>query len=141
MATLQPQLPALGAAPVPQSVTLALTGSADVNDATKKAGLSFGKLIETTGLAIADSQRQLNEVGAASTSALASQLVDVIAAQVNAYDDDGNLDATGTKTLPMKLPLMPSAIAITATNVNTTSAMPSIVRIDDARRSERLRHG
>ncbi len=98
MATSQPLLP--------QSVTLDLTGSADVNAATKKAGLSFGKLVETTGLAIADSQRQLNEVGAASTSALSAQLVDVIAAQVNAYDDDGNLDAAGTKTLPLKLPLI-----------------------------------
>ena len=91
---------------LPQSVTLDLAGTADVNDATKKAGLSFGKLIETTGLAIADSQRQLNDVGAASTSALSAQLVDVIAAQVNAYDDDGNLDATGSKTLPLKLPLI-----------------------------------
>jgi hypothetical protein len=90
----------------PQSITLDLAGSADVNDATKKAGLSFGKLIETTGLAVADSQRQLNDVGAASTSALAAQLVDVIAAQVNAFDDDGNLDATGTKTLTQKLPLV-----------------------------------
>ena len=91
---------------LPSSVTLDLNDTADVNDATRKAGMSFGKLIETTGLAIADSQRQLNEVGAASTSALAAQLVDVIAAQVNAYDDDGNLDATGTKTLPMKFPLI-----------------------------------
>lgn len=90
----------------PQTITLDLAGSADVNDATKKAGLSFGKLIETTGLAVADSQRQLNDVGAASTSALAAQLVDVIAAQVNAFDDDGNLDATGTKTLTQKLPLV-----------------------------------
>jgi hypothetical protein len=90
----------------PQSITLDLAGSADVNDATKKAGLSFGKLIETTGLAVADSQRQLNDVGAASTSALAAQLVDVIAAQVNAFDDDGNLDAVGTKTLTQKLPLV-----------------------------------
>lgn len=91
---------------LPTSVTLALAGSADVNDATKKAGLSFGKLIETTGLAVADSQRQLNDVGAASTSALSAQLVDVIAAQVNAFDDDGNLDAVGTKTLTQKLPLV-----------------------------------
>ena len=91
---------------LPTSITLALPGSADVNDATKQAGLAFGKLIETTGLAVADSQRQLNDVGAASTTALAAQLVDVIAAQVNAFDDDGNLDATGSKTITQKLPLI-----------------------------------
>jgi len=91
---------------LPTSITLALPGSADVNDATKQAGLAFGKLIETTGLAVADSQRQLNDVGAASTTALAAQLVDVIAAQVNAFDDDGNLDATGSETITQKLPLI-----------------------------------
>jgi hypothetical protein len=106
MATTPNPMSPAAAAPLASTATLALTGSADVNDATKKAGLSFGKLLETTGLAIAESQRQLNEVGAASTSALAGQMVDVIAAQVNAYDDDGNLDANGTETLPMKLPLI-----------------------------------
>lgn len=99
------------------SMTLDLDGSADVNDATKKAGRSFGKLLETTGLAIAESQRQLNDVGAASTLALASKdaMVDVIAAQVNVYDDEGNLVAPGaldpdtpatTGTLTQKLPLI-----------------------------------
>lgn len=106
MATFQPASLGLGAPVGPQSVTLDLPGSADVNAAVKTAGMSFGKLVETTGLAIAESQRQLNDVGAASTSALAAQQVEVIAAQVNAYDDNGNLIAEGTKTLPMKLPLI-----------------------------------
>ncbi|MES2714538.1 MAG: hypothetical protein V4795_02155 [Pseudomonadota bacterium] len=99
------------------SMTLDLSDSADVNDATKKAGRSFGKLIETTGLAVAESQRQLNDVGAAATLALASKdaMVDVIAAQVNVYDDEGNLVAPGavdpdtpasTGTLTQKLPLI-----------------------------------
>ena len=91
---------------LPSAITLDLSDSADVNGATKQAGLAFGKLIETTGLAVADSQRQLNDVGAASTTALAAQLVDVIAAQVNAFDDDGNLDATGSQTITQKLPLI-----------------------------------
>jgi len=91
---------------LPSAITLDLADSADVNDPTKQAGLAFGKLIETTGLAVADSQRQLNDVGAASTTALAAQLVDVIAAQVNAFDDDGNLDANGSKTITQKLPLI-----------------------------------
>lgn len=106
MATFPTPAAPFGVPSLPTSVTLDLPGTADVNDATKKAGMAFGKLIETTGLAIAESQRQLNDVGAATTTALASQMVDVIAAQVNAYDADGNLDETGTKTIPMKLPLI-----------------------------------
>lgn len=115
MATVNPMpfdLPAL-----PGSTTLDLSADPDVNNATKKAGRSFAKLIETTGLAIAESQRQLNDVGAASTLALASKdaMVDVIAAQVNVYDDQGNLMAPGatdpstpstTGTLTQKLPLI-----------------------------------
>jgi hypothetical protein len=106
MATFPTPAAPFGVPTLPTSVTLDLPGTANVNDATKKAGMAFGKLIETTGLAIAESQRQLNEVGATTTTALASQMVDVIAAQVNAYDADGNLDETGTKTIPMKLPLI-----------------------------------
>ncbi|MBK7617423.1 MAG: hypothetical protein KA375_11840 [Vitreoscilla sp.] len=106
MATFPTPAAPFGVPTLPTSVTLDLPGTANVNDATKKAGMAFGKLIETTGLAIAESQRQLNEVGATTTTALAGQMVDVIAAQVNAYDADGNLDETGTKTIPMKLPLI-----------------------------------
>lgn len=98
--------PAIPFGALPSSFALDLADSADVNGATKQAGLAFGKLIETTGLAVADSQRQLNDVGAASTTALAAQLVDVIAAQVNAFDEDGNLDANGSKTITQKLPLI-----------------------------------
>jgi hypothetical protein len=106
MATTFPTLPGADTTPFPSSVTLDLAGSADVNDAAKKAGMSFAKLIETTGMAVAESQRLLNKTGADSTTALAGQQIDVIAAQINAYDDDGNLDAAGTKTIPMKLPLI-----------------------------------
>jgi hypothetical protein len=90
---------------VPEFELFDLAGTADVNDAVKKAGMSFAKLLETTGLAVADSSRQLNEVGAASTSALATTLVDVIAVQVNAYDDNGNLTAD-SRTITSKLPLI-----------------------------------
>ena len=100
MAT-SPQLP-LGA----NTSALALTNTPDVNDGTRKAGLSFGRLLESTGLAVADSSRQLNEVGADMTSKLASTMVDVIAAEVNQYNDQGQLVAAGTKTLINKLPLI-----------------------------------
>lgn len=106
MATTFPTLPGADPVPFPASVTLELSGGADVNDASKKAGMSFAKLIETTGMAVAESQRLLNKTGADSTTALAGQQVDVIAAQINAYDDDGNLDAVGSRTIPMKLPLI-----------------------------------
>jgi hypothetical protein len=104
MATSQP-LPA-GLPAGASTLTLDVTGPADVNEGIKKAGMSFGKLLESTGLAVAESSRQLNEVGADMTSALARQQVDVIAAQVNAYNDDGTLNAAGTRTLTQKLPLI-----------------------------------
>lgn len=85
---------------------LALSNLPDVNDGTRKAGLSFGRLLESTGLAVAESSRQLNEVGAEMTSKLASTMVDVIAAEVNQYNDQGQLVAAGTKTLTNKLPLI-----------------------------------
>jgi hypothetical protein len=90
---------------VPEFEMFDLAGTADVTDAVRKAGMSFAKLIETTGLAVAESSRHLNEVGAASTSALATTLVDVIAVQVNAYDDNGNLTAD-SRTITSKLPLI-----------------------------------
>jgi len=88
------------------TAALALTNTPDVNAGTKAAGLSFGRLLETTGLAVAESSRQLNEVGADMTTALSSTMVDVIAAQVNTFNDQGQLIASGTKTLTNKLPLI-----------------------------------
>lgn len=90
---------------VPEIETFDLPGTADVNEAVKKAGMSFAKLLETTGLAVAESSRQLNEVGAATTSALAATLVDVIAVQVNTYDDNGN-PTDASRTISSRLPLI-----------------------------------
>jgi hypothetical protein len=86
------------------STALGLTGSADVSGELKTAGMSFGKLVEFTGQAVADTQMKLNETGAAMTSALATTQVDVIAVQESIYDDDGNLDQS--KTFARKLPLI-----------------------------------
>jgi hypothetical protein len=86
------------------SSALALTGAADVSDELLRSGMSFGKLVETTGQAVADTQLKLNETGAAMASTLATTLVDVIAVQETIYDDEGNIDSAQTFT--RKLPLI-----------------------------------
>ena len=86
------------------STALGLTGSADVSDELSRAGMSFGKLVELTGKAVADTQFKLNQTGAAMASVLATTQVDVIAVQESIYDDEGNLDES--KTFTRKLPLI-----------------------------------
>ena len=60
------------------SMALALPGTADVSDELSRAGMSFGKLVEFTGQAVADTQLKLNQTGAAMASVLATTQVDVI---------------------------------------------------------------
>jgi hypothetical protein len=86
------------------ATTLALPGTADVSDELLRAGMSFGKMVQTTGQAVADTQLKLNETGAAMASTLATTLVDVIAVQETIYDDEGNIDSAQTFT--RKLPLI-----------------------------------
>lgn len=77
---------------------------ADVSDELGRAGAAFGDLVRLTGKAVADTQRKLNKTGAATTSALASTLVDVIAVTETIYDEDGTL--TESKSHTLKLPLI-----------------------------------
>lgn len=84
--------------------TPGLSGSADVSDEMGRAGMSFGKLVETTGKAVADTQLKLNQTGAAMASALATTQVDVIAVQESVYDDNGVL--SDAKSHTRKLPLI-----------------------------------
>lgn len=86
------------------TTALALTGTADVSDELRRSGMSFGKLVEFTGNAVADTQLKLNQTGAAMASVLASTQVDVIAVQESIYDDNGVLDQS--KTFTRKLPLI-----------------------------------
>ncbi len=86
------------------STTLGLTGTADVSDELQRAGMSFGKLVEFTGQAVADTQLKLNQTGAAMATTLATTQVDVIAVQESIYDDSGNL--SDAKTFTRKLPLI-----------------------------------
>ena len=66
--------------------------------------MSFGKLVEFTGNAVAETQLKLNQTGAAMASVLAGTQVDVIAVQESIYDDNGILDES--KTFTRKLPLI-----------------------------------
>lgn len=86
------------------TTALALPGVADVSDELRRAGMSFGKLVEFTGQAVADTQMKLNQTGAAMASVLATTQVDVIAVQESVYDDEGNLEES--KTYTRKLPLI-----------------------------------
>lgn len=81
-----------------------LIGTADVSDEDARAAVSFGKLVELTGKAVADTQLALNQTGAAMASTLATTQVDVIAVQESIYDDQGGL--TDAQSLTRKLPLI-----------------------------------
>jgi hypothetical protein len=70
----------------------------------QSAGMSFGRLVASTGQAVADTQMRLNTTGAAMASALATTQVEVIAAQESIYDDDGHLHEA--RTFTRKLPLV-----------------------------------
>jgi hypothetical protein len=81
-----------------------MADAANVSDELARSGMSFGKLVELTGNAVAETQSKLNATGAAMASALATTQVDVIAVQESIYDDDGTLDQSRTYT--RKLPLV-----------------------------------
>jgi vacuolar-type H+-ATPase subunit F/Vma7 len=76
----------------------------DVSDELDRAGAAFGDLVRLTGKAVADTQQRLNKTAAASISALAKTLVDVIAVNETVYDDAGTVTESITHT--QKLPLI-----------------------------------
>lgn len=86
--------------------TRSLVANAAVGDEIARAGLGLGELIKTTGLAVAETQRKLNETGARTATALAETLVDVIAVEEKVYLDDGTLDSAASHTIDQKLPLI-----------------------------------
>lgn len=77
--------------PVGSFTSTLAVGDANITDEINRAGASFGNLVRTTGNAVAETQRRLNETGAASATALANTLVDVIAVQEKVFDDQGNV--------------------------------------------------
>lgn len=84
--------------------TALATGTSDVSDEGKKAGLAFGELIKRTGQSVADTQKLLNQTSAQSATALATTLVDVVAVEEKVYNDSGVL--TDSKAHTMQLPLV-----------------------------------
>jgi hypothetical protein len=84
------------------TATLAVK-DAKVTDEVDRAGVSFGNIIKATGLAVAETQKKLNETGAETATALANTLVEVIAVQERVYDDLGNVSdgQTHVQNLPL----------------------------------------
>ncbi|MBI5550033.1 MAG: hypothetical protein HY911_00905 [Desulfobacterales bacterium] len=70
---------------------LAIVPEANVSGEIARAGVAFGDLVQTTGMAVAETQNRLNTTSAASATALATTQVDVIAVQEKIYDDQGNI--------------------------------------------------
>lgn len=90
--------------PIGASTSTLAVKNANVTDEINRAGRSFGNLVLTTGKAVAETMKKLNETGAASATALATTLVDVIALQEKVFDDNGNV--TDIKTHVQHLPLV-----------------------------------
>jgi hypothetical protein len=84
--------------------TRTLAADANVTDEGKAAGVSFGKLLKATGNSVATTQSALNDSSAASATALATTLVDVIALQERVFDDQGNV--VDARSHVLKLPLI-----------------------------------
>lgn len=99
MPTNTPSLPVgLGTRP------LASPGDAYTGDELERAGLAFGDLVQGVGQAVAATQQELNETGAALATTLAETVVDVIAVQELQYDDNGELvSPTTSHTRPLPL--------------------------------------
>ena len=90
--------------PVGSFTSTLAVGDANITPELDRAGRSFGNLVRTPGSAVAETQRRLNETGAATATALANTLVDVIALQEKLYDDQGNV--TQVKSHVEHLPLV-----------------------------------
>lgn len=86
------------------TMVLANAAEADVSGELLNAGVAFGDLVQTTGMAVAETQNRLNSTSATSATALATTLVDIIAVQEKIYDDQGNI--TEMKSHTRQLPLI-----------------------------------
>ena len=83
--------------------SMPLAADANISDEIARSGMGFGALVERTGAAVAATQLRLDTSSAATASALASTLVNVIAVQEKVYRDDGTLDQVRTHVRPMPL--------------------------------------
>jgi hypothetical protein len=85
------------------SLATVLAEDANVSDELRGAGIAFGTLVERTGAAVAATQLQLDTSSAATASALASTLVNVIAVRERVFRDDGTLDHVTNHVRPLPL--------------------------------------
>ena len=85
------------------SLATVLAADANVSDELRGAGIAFGTLVERTGAAVAATQLQLDTSSAATASALASTLVNVIAVRERVFRDDGTLDHVTNHVRPLPL--------------------------------------
>ncbi len=85
------------------SLAPCLAEDANVSDELRGAGIAFGTLVERTGAAVAATQLQLDTSSAATASALASTLVNVIAVRERVFRDDGTLDHVTNHVRPLPL--------------------------------------
>ena len=85
------------------SLATVLAEDANVADELRGAGIAFGTLVERTGAAVAATQLQLDTSSAATASALASTLVNVIAVRERVFRDDGTLDHVTNHVRPLPL--------------------------------------
>lgn len=96
----------MGADPAPVSAA-----NADVVDEMEKGGPAFGSFLKSVGLAVAESQKQLDQDLVETAKALSNQTIDVIAIWEQQLDDNGNM-AKGNpvvQKLPLINYLMPTA--------------------------------
>ena len=85
------------------SLPRVLAEDANVSDELRGAGIAFGTLVERTGAAVAATQLQLDTSSAATASALAATLVNVIAVREQVFRDDGTLDHVTNHVRPLPL--------------------------------------
>jgi hypothetical protein len=83
---------------------LELPGEANVNDESEGAGVAFGQLMKSVGLAVAETQMQLNLTAADMANLLSNTPVDVIIAEEELFDDNGTL--IGATSYKSSLPLI-----------------------------------
>jgi hypothetical protein len=80
-----------------------LAADANISDEIATAGLGFGALVDRTGSAVAATQLRLDTSSAATATALARTLVNVIAVQERILRDDGTIEEIVPHVRPLPL--------------------------------------
>ena len=92
------------------SASALTVGDASVAGELANAGVAFGTLMEQVGLAVADSQRELDKNSAAITVEMCKAEVDIIRARQTVYGEDGKVKEILVTTGPGRLIELASAV-------------------------------